>query len=324
MTEQVIQQVEAPIAEPTQSEVDHFFETRGGENEPQAEENNVSHSSSNDKPVSENEERESATENSEADDEASQGGEDDKLSDQQRYKSMAESERVRRKEIQKQIDAIKQENEQLKTTFNRILSKAQEQAEQANIPSFETDPIGALKYENQKLQNKVNELDQNNLQSKQEKDIQNRQTQFINEYRAKANEFKRSTPDFDDAYNFLLENRMQEFEMAGFTPEQATQLVHEDEAAIAANHLAKGSNPADAIYKLAKLRGYRGKNAVNPQDQLQANQQKILNLEKGLKAAKSVNAGGSNAKDVYSLEAIAAMDDDEFSKQDWNKILKMG
>lgn len=248
----------------------------------------------------------------------------------QRYKAMADEERIKRKETQKQIDQLRAENEQLKTTFNKILTRAQEQQE-AQAPSFEEDPINALRHENEKLKTKVDQLDQDSVRSRQQAEADQKQQQFINTYRTKANEFKRATPDFDDAYNFLIENRMQEYEVAGYSKEQAEQLAMEDEAAIAANHLGKGGNPAEAIYKLAKLRGYSGKSIINDheqikenKDRLKENQAKIDNLERGLKASKTVNTGGANAKESLSLEDVAAMDDTEFSKLDWNKVLQMG
>lgn len=319
MTDEVLDnnaaQAQVTSAEPTDAEMKDFFDSKGGE---------IDTFKSEDSPEPEPEEqRAESTDQEPAEQDLDQDHEQASQNDQQRYKAMADEERIRRKETQKQIDQLRSENDQLKTTFNRILTKAQEQQE-AQAPSFDDDPINALRHENQQLKTKFDRLDQENIRNREQAQADHNQQKFINSYRSEANKFKQSTPDFDDAYNFLLENRMTEYETAGYDKPQAEQLAMEDEAAIAANHLGKGTNPAEAIYKLAKLRGFQGKSSINAQDKISANKEKIATLERGLQASKTVNSGGSSSKEQLSLEAVANMDDEEFSKLDWNKVLKMG
>lgn len=239
------------------------------------------------------------------------------------YKAMAHEEREKRKEIARHVQQMKEENEQLKNTFQKILAKAQEQQEleqQAKQPSFEDDPLAALKFENDKIKNNLADIQKFNDAQAQNNEMHSKQTQFMNAYRQKVTEFSNTTPDFKDAYNHLLQSRLAEHEAAGFSKEQAAQMLHEDEAAIVATALSQNVNPGERIYNLAKLRGYQGKAA----DQSNNNQQKMDALEKGLRASKSIGSVGSSSDERMSLEDIANMNDSDFAKVDWNKVLKMG
>lgn len=266
-------------------------------------------------------------EEGEESEEESAGAAEGSKNDQERFRAMADEERIKRKEIQKQIEVMKQENEQLKSTFNKILSKAQEQAEAANkppVPSFEDDPIAALKYENEQLKKEMNGFKEFTTKQQQQAEIARKQNEFVNTYRSKANEFKQANPDFQDAYDYVMQNRLEEFKVAGYTEEQAKQLVIEDEAAIVANALSQGKNPAESIYNLSKLRGYKKESTINAQAKINSNQQKIEAMEKGLKASKSLSNSGGVAKENLTPEAVAQMSDEEFEKFDWNKLLKLG
>lgn len=301
-------------------DVNDFFEKGGHEEENDAAETeNVPHDSGELKNEDQNAEI--------GDGEKSEEQPAKQMNDNDRFRAMAESERVKRKEIQKQIEDMRRENENLKSTFNRILTKAQEQAEadqKASVPSFEEDPITALRYENEQLKKKMSGFEDFQTRSHQASEAQQQQQQFVNSYRSAADEFAKTNPDFDDAYSHLMESRLAEFDAAGYTPVQARQLLVEDEAAIVANAMQRGINPAESIYKLAKLRGFSSGSNMNAQDKINANNEKINNLERGLQASRSVNSGGINSRESMSLESIAAMDDSDFENVDWNKVLKMG
>lgn len=254
-----------------------------------------------------------------------------KISDEERYRAMATEERERRKEIQKQIDTLNQENAKLKGTFDKIMQKAQEQAErdsQQNIPSFDENPLEALRYENEQLKQKMGKIDQNITQKEQaeiqNRQIQERQTQFVSLYKQKANEFRKEAPDFDAAYKYLLETRQEEHRLSGYDEGMVDQLLYEDEAAIVANALQQGINPASRLYQLAKLRGYKAGDNIKSGSRIDENNEKIANLERGLKASKSVNTGGSNSRDQLTLEDVADMSEDELEKVDWNRLMKLG
>jgi len=334
----VTEQTSAPVTdantippEPTNDEIDHYFKTQGGELPDESA--NTAKKDENTATGEPDTAKKAVTKDTEtADDEDADVGEGGSQNDLQRYKSMAESERIRRKEVQKQIDGIRSENEQLKQTFNRILTKAQEQAqaaEEANTPSMQDDPVAHLAAENAKLKQKMAQFEKFQEQSYQAADMESKQQAFVRAYREKAAEFEKVTPDFRDAYQYLLEQRQAELEI-DWSPEEVEQILREDEAALVAKALSSGRNPAESIYKMAKLRGFSGKGNIQTNtgskvsDKIAENEQKIANLERGIKASKTINGAGHNVPDTLSLEAVASMDDDEFEKLDWNKLMKLG
>lgn len=237
------------------------------------------------------------------------------------YKQAMEAERREKAELKKQYAQIRDENEKLKQTFEKIV-KASQQPQEPAPPSFDDDPLAALRYRQEQADKKLASFEEAEKQRAEQVQKNDAQQKFISTWQSQAREFEKSTPDFRDAYRHVINSRFEEYQAVGYTPEQAEQLVHEDEAAIVAQSLQQGINPAERIYRLAQMRGYaRAKNeSMNPV----SNQQKMETLEKGMRASKSVNTGGQSSSDDMTLEGIAAMDDDEFSKVDWNKVLKLG
>jgi len=249
--------------------------------------------------------------------------------DSERLRAMAAEERIKRKEVQKQIEQLTKENEQLRNTFTQIVSSSQKDAKE-QAPSFEDDPIGALKHENEQLKKQFSELSNFRDQTIQERDLSRKEQMFMQSYRGHVQEFTQSNPDFHDAYQFLLQNRKAEYEMAGYSENDVNQLLHEDEAAIVANAMKNERNPAETIYQLAKLRGYAVKanqknHESDKQTKIKENEKKIHNLERGMAASRSINAaGGSNARNNLTLEDVADMSEDEIGSVDWEQLMRSG
>lgn len=237
------------------------------------------------------------------------------------YKQAMEAERREKAELKKQFAQAREENEKLKQVFEKIYKQAETPAQP--IPSFEDDPIEALKYKLDQAEKKINEFDQDKLQTREQYERAASMQKFQNTYASKAREFEQQAPDFKDAYAFALKSRFEEYQALGYSQEEAVALVNEDEMAIVAKALQSEQNPAESIYKLAKMRGYQGKQAANESINNQA-KQKMETLERGMNASKSLsNNGGGQANGDLTIESILAMDDDEFDKVDWEKVRKL-
>jgi hypothetical protein len=234
------------------------------------------------------------------------------------YKAAMHEERERRKDMQRALEEQRQRADRLEQTFQKLVERAN-QANQPQPPNFEEDPIEALRYEQQKIKQMQAERDNYLVQKEQYEQQQRAQMEFVNKYRASANEYAKTQVDFPKAYQYLVETRREEFLTAGYSPEYVEQLIHEDEAAIVANAFQTQKNPAEVIYNLAKKRGYQ----LTDAQPVQKNEQKLEQMEKGLQASKSLgNVSGKAAKDHITLEDLASIeDDDEFSKL-FDKIVK--
>lgn len=258
------------------------------------------------------------------------GKQDDKQAEHERnYKAMAHEERERRKEIQQQLSAHQQQMVQMQNVLTRILDKANQQ-QQPQALDFNADPIGVLKQNQEALAQEL-ERQRHIENTRLQHETRNAQLeQFDNQYKLSAMEFVQQQKDFTDAYQYLRNSRIQEFQAAGFTLKEANNLFIDDERAIAAKAFQDGINPAERLYNLSKMRGYNAQSANNTHDKTTSNDKKIENLQKGMQASKSLNGnGGQREKAPVTLESLMQMQNDELddylaNTKNWNSILKMG
>lgn len=263
-------------------------------------------------------EADQATDEAQEADEAEEEYQPEEYKHNKNYKAAMEAERREKAEIKRQMREIREESTKYKEALNRILTSIDRQTQpQEVVPDFESDPIGALKYENEKLKQNLEKINQRDQQFEQTSKQHQAMNQLVKEYQSKAQEFSRSTPDFNDAYSYVVNQRLSEYEAAGYSRDDAIRLVNEDEAAIVVKALQDDVNPAERIYSLAKVRGYQKQQA-----QQKPNVQKLDVIEKGLRASKTLNTS-SNAKTApLSIESLDAMSDEEFDKIDWDKSVR--
>lgn len=231
-------------------------------------------------------------------------------------------ERERRKELQRKVEESDKKVQRMEDRFQKMMDQLSvNQQHQQQIDPYLDDPIGTIRSKQENLERFLFQ------QAKEHHDQQNMQVaqnQFLHRYNESAKAFLQEKPDFKEAYQHLVDSRIGEYMEAGYSKEQAAYLINQDEASIVAKSYEDGVNPAERMYKLAKVRGYQFK-AQNPQNNAQANEEKINQLQKGLQASKSLsNASGKTSKSDMRLEDIAALPDDEFSKVDWKKVMQLG
>lgn len=237
------------------------------------------------------------------------------------YKRAMQEEREKRKEIQRELQETKNRTQRMEYAFQQMLQNVQQQ-QAPQPPSYEENPLEALRYDTEQTKSY---LQQQHLAQQQQYQLQQQQMaqqQFIQRYQNDSHEYMTTkAPDFRDAYSFLANQRLEEYKAAGYSLQEANRLLIEDEMAIAAKAYNDGVNPADRMYKLAQHRGYKPAS--------QQGQQKIDQLERGTKAAKSLsNTGGkSEPAGNLTLEQVASMSDDELNSfisnpKDWAKLMK--
>jgi hypothetical protein len=233
------------------------------------------------------------------------------------YGAMHE-ERMRRQELQREVQEQKQRAEKLERTFQEFVQRANTPQERA--PSFEEDPLEALRYNQIKIAEGLQNTHQTLEQERAEKQRHYQMERFREMCDTSVNEFEKQAPDYRQAYGWLLENRLKEFDALGYDQVTAKRLIIEDEMAIASTAYKHGANPAERIYNLAKLRGYQNTPPKVVETPQQKSTQKLDQLERGMQAAKSLGSAGGAASQELTLEALADMDDDDFAKH-WDKIM---
>ena len=225
-------------------------------------------------------------------------------------------ERMRRKELQEQQQQSAERIRKMEETFQKLLEKTQA----SEAPRFEDDPVAALKHQNDQLQQRLSHYDQRFQQNDQQAAAYQQQQKFVSDYQQAAAEFAKTTPNFQDAYTYLVTTRQNELEAIGYTKQQAANILVQEEAMIVGKAFEDEANPAERMYKLAQFRGWKPAEAPTPEvSEKSPDEARMDALEKGATASKTLSGGGK-APEPLSLEALAAMDDDDFDKA-WDKIV---
>lgn len=137
-------------------------------------------------------------------------------------------------------------------------------------------------------------------------------------------EFKGKVADYNEAIDFLHAGRMAEMKALGYDDQSARYVIGQEAIGISSAAFQQGANPAERFYALAKARGYAAKAAdADPKPDadtarntaaLEKAADKLATIAKGQQASKSLSSAGGASNDALTLEAISAMDMDEFEK----------
>ena len=209
-------------------------------------------------------------------------------------------------------------------------------------PDRESDPFGYMAW----LEDQVESLKPQVQQVATQVQESEAATALRNSYVEDARAFARATPEFGQAYNWLMANRLAELEAAGYADQaERMRIVALDERDIVARALeARKTNPnapgpAQIVYGLAKARGFvarpvqqngaAGAPATNGAATHATNgaatsapsvTQQVEQIQRGQAASRSLsNVGGSPAPQAIDLSRLANMSDAEYL--DWKRSL---
>ncbi|WP_316196292.1 MULTISPECIES: hypothetical protein [unclassified Bradyrhizobium] len=218
-----------------------------------------------------------------------------------------QEERNRRRDLDKQLREAREKLANFEGRF-AVLERAstpggQEQA-QDGPPAPEDDIFGAVKA----LQARLDGQDE---AAKAERAVADERTKFVRDYQADAAQFEQTTPDFKQAYAFLLNSRAAELKAIGYEdPRALHDALTADEFAIAQMAFQKGKSPSEMLYALATQRGYVKADGKKPDTSAA---EKLNAIERGQAANKSLNAtGGSTGDADMTAERLLSMPMAEF------------
>lgn len=220
------------------------------------------------------------------------------------------AERERRKEIETQLRLERQErqrNEAIVADRLKQLYEAHQQGQQPQAPDEATDPLGAALHGQKLTQQQLRQLQERVAQEDWQRQQAANQQQFVTWAASQAEEFRKETPDFDDAYKHVREFRLGELEAMGLNRQQIAQTLYNDEMWIFQHAAQAGKNPAQLVYAMAQRTGYK----PGAKEEADKNKEKIETLQKGLEASKTLGNGGAQAG-WPTPEQIANMPEDQF------------
>lgn len=211
-------------------------------------------------------------------------------------------ERERRKALQKEVESYKSRTEKMERAFQEIVQRNRPE------PTYEEDPVEALRLENQQIKQFLNAQAQQSI-------AQVNDSQYWTKFQESENAFKQDAPDYDVAVKFLTNTRLEELKDLGFSDAEAKKVIGDEIRWIADKAYNDEVNPAERFYNLAKRRGY--KQEVSPVET------KLKTIQKGMQVNRSLPNGSKSTSNDLTLEALSAMDGEEFD-QAWEKLMSNG
>jgi hypothetical protein len=222
-----------------------------------------------------------------------------------------QEERERRKDLQRQIEAV---NRRAEERFSQIAQKlaAPPQSGSAaprEMPDPEKDAVGAIRMTAEEVK-VLSDF-------KRQLETQAAQSQMVQAVMGQASqleaEFERATPDYRAAGDFLRGSRAQELTALGLDPVRVQQVIAAESVQLAHAALQRGRNPAEVVYALAKTRGYAApaRPAAAERD---ADAAKLARIAKGQETGTSLGAASGAAPGKTGIEALLAMSDGEFAQ----------
>lgn len=241
-------------------------------------------------------------------------------------------ERKKRQEIEAELNRFRENYSRVDERL-KMLSEAVSQPEptqpQEEQPEALIDPeqdiFGAYKQQQKRMDKLVQTLE--SLQAGQsemrQQTEEERQTgAMIASYRQDAAAFTQQTPDFTDAYNYLLQKRGEQLKALGYNDAEVRSTLYNEEMSLAQRALGLRQSPSAHIYALASSMGYAKKAAPSPVAQaappaapvpVPSVTAEIDRIKAGQNSSKSLSSGGGAAGEELSLELLANMSEKEFA-----------
>lgn len=238
------------------------------------------------------------------------GSDDDKKNSMVPHAALHEQ-RERRKAAENRARQLEIENARFKERFAIIDRLNAGQKDEPKAPPTATDDLfGAVDHTAKSVESIVQRLEQ---QETEKRELA-KQSQLVGAYREDASRFEKDTPDFRDAYNYLLSTRMNELQAFGYDDSTIRQTLETEEIQIAQMAFQRGTSPAETIYKLAQGRGYAKKPPATEEAKKEA-AAKLDTIERGQAQHKSLSPTGGSQGDVdMTAERLLAMPLNEFEE----------
>lgn len=212
------------------------------------------------------------------------------------------------KERMARMEALWQQLQQQRT-------QPQQQAPQ--IPDENEDPIGHLKALQRLTAQQLHQVNTERAQRQAQEEQHARTQDMLNRYASSVKQFAKDAPDFNEAYQHLVNARDRELEIAGWRdPVKRQERLEYEEGLIVGQALHSGDNPGQILYELAKNRGYKSPVAKEQENRL-------AQLQAGQKASKSLGGSKGSPEGVSSLEALSNLEGKEFDEA-WAKLAAKG
>lgn len=249
------------------------------------------------------------------------------------------AEREKRKAIQAERDDLKlrlARGEERLAILNEAFNGGARPADGAQQPKVDDDPLaeeavdaakdpfGAI--EQLRRQNAaLSQRFHGHQTQAQQSDTLNRVKEV---YHTDARRLMTEDPNFEAGYRFLVGQRHKELEVMGLADEaERNRVIAQEETSLVIEALRAKMSPAQAIYNIAKARGFApsqapaeasngdqpSRNGAPDPAKVSAAAEKIANVKRGQQASDTLSVAGSSPSGSLTFAQLAAMNDEEFA-----------
>lgn len=219
-------------------------------------------------------------------------------------------ERAAARAAREELQRVREQSEQSNRRLEELMAAFRERMPQRPaepIPDMQTDPVGYFQRRDAELSREVAELRAFKQQFEQQGQQLTQEEQFYRTIHERAAEYRAQAPDLDDAVKFLADSLRRDYMEGGLSPAEAQEQLRQQEKLIAGKALREGRNPAEALYRLAKSRGFAPK-APPAEAKMDA-------MQRGQAAARSTAAPGARGRyDGLTIEGVSRMSAAEIAK----------
>lgn len=169
-------------------------------------------------------------------------------------------EREARRELERRLAAL----ESART------APEQRQATDNAPPDPTVDPIGAIQWQNEQIQRQQRAEQERQAQTAQERQQQESVNRLVSWGREQEDDFRTDNADYDQAAQHFASERIKELAAMGVPQNELANALNSELLTLTQRAQSQRMNPAEAVYKLAQLRGYkRGEAKQSTRDDLQ-------------------------------------------------------
>lgn len=221
-----------------------------------------------------------------------------------------QAERQKRQQIEQEAQQLRAQIE----AYQRMQAPAKP-AEPA-APSFDEDPVGALAYQNQALSRQLEEVTTWRQQQEQAAQQQQVVQNLVQQTAQSAREFRAQQPDYDQAFQFLTEQRDKQLAALIPDPAQREQAMFMEALQLSVQALQAGVSPAQRYYEIAKQWGYAAAAPAAPSPPPEESPA-VKAIRKGMKQQSSVSGAGSTPPGELTPEQMLAIRDPAAFNKAW-------
>jgi hypothetical protein len=207
---------------------------------------------------------------------------------------------------QQKLDALVKQLSDMQAAEKAKIDEANKPIE----PDPQKDPLGYLTHQIKQVGDQVKAMQDSQVQSKQQTEQQTAAQKFQEAVVGMVEEYKKTTPDYMDAYKYLIDLRTADFQVRGMSPSEIQQALGAEEGNILQNAIRQGKNPAELAYTLAKKYGYVQKSAAAVPAEKAAGS-KLDTIKKGMETAGVERAAPPS---TYSTDAVKGMNTNQLNE----------